>query len=151
MNQLFNYLLHCVNVLGHQICPKPEKRTYQTPLRTAPLGSMTASPSSPHHTPLASPTPSFHFQRYEYHCVPTTRVPQDHSCPQRGGLVQGWESECCGVGGSLSKCRISIFSHFQSFKVSKIRISKFQGFKVSNVQRFEVSKTQNPLHVFDRY
>ena len=22
-----------------------------------------------------------------------------HSCPPRGGLVQGWESECSGVGG----------------------------------------------------
>ena len=23
----------------------------------------------------------------------------DSSCPPRGGLMQGWESECCGVGG----------------------------------------------------
>ena len=26
------------------------------------------------------------------------RIP-DHSCPPRGGLMKGWESECCGVGG----------------------------------------------------
>ena len=32
----------------------------------------------------------------------STRVPEDHSCPPGGALVQGWESECGAVGDSLN-------------------------------------------------
>ena len=44
----------------------------------------------------------------------------------RGGLVQGWESEFCGVGWFLS---LNIKSKLQSFKVSKC-------FLVSKIRKF---------------
>ena len=71
-----------------------------------------------------------------------TRVPQDHSCPSRGGLVQGWESECCGVGWGIPFFTIKV-SKSHSFQASKFHFSNFQSFKVPAIK--------NTFHVFCRY
>ena len=57
------------------------------------------------------------------------------------GLVQGRESECCGVGDSFQQNQKIL-----SFKVSKFYFPNFRSFKVSVFQRFK-----NHGMLFDRY
>ena len=74
---------------------------------------------------------------------PTTRVPQDHSCPPRGGLVQGWESLCWGVGDSLN-CKIKLHSNFQVPLIENKSI-----FQLLKSLQWKLQKKQSML--FDRY
>ena len=61
------------------------------------------------------------------------RVPQVPSCPPKGGLVQGWESVCWGVGGFHDLKKTFRSFNFQSFTL----VSRFQSFKFpkSNTKR----------------
>ena len=67
-------------------------------------------------------------------------IPQNHSCPPKGGLVQGGDSECCWVGIPFIKNK-----KLKSFKVSKFvsrfRISNFLKLSKSpKFRRFEHGK-----------
>ena len=70
------------------------------------------------------------------------RVLQVPSCSRRGGLVQGWESGCCGLGDSfnwkISKCLGFVVSSFLGFFVSSsqsFKASKFLSSKSSKIQQ----------------
>ena len=65
------------------------------------------------------------------HSSPPPQVP---SCPQRGGLVQGCQSVCGGVGG---------FPDLKIKEFQRLKLSKFQIFKVSKLQSFKVSAFRN--------
>ena len=71
--------------------------------------------------------------------APTTRVHQAHSCPPRGGLVQGRESECWGWGvggGGFISLKI------KKFKPSNFQVSKNQSLEVPKIQFSKFSKVQ---------
>ena len=91
----------------------------------------------------------------------------DHSCPPTGGLVQGWESVCCGVAGIPSvesKIRFKRYywSHitkwpFHVFVIDIYTIFKtFILLKLHNVPfmfswRYSSHMTYLPFHGLDRY
>ena len=63
----------------------------------------------------------------------------DHSCPLRGGLMQGWESECGGLGGiPLTGNKNSFHLRFQELirRISSIsRRTSFSILSMSSILR----------------
>ena len=64
------------------------------------------------------------FHDFVIMCFPTLKIVlcfTDHSCPPRGGLMQGWESELAWLGGGIPLSgRVPLIENIREIQMLKV-------------------------------